>query len=426
MAQPVACAFSRDDLQFRLRDQHPYDANFFLEGDTHHCRGCGLAVDHHCVVGTAMVHRQTPAFRLANVAAPSLTIAQFNDAAVGSVRDDGTRITAYPLHWKSAVWYAPFLAFTGYVRVAKVLVDPDSSRSAAPEQQLHFVAQWRCTAQRADGSECGATFETKGRDPENPIIDMRPVAGAGDSIEQHFIESHGLRPVPAGGFRESFYDVCAHPMAAAACCFCYWLPVPCTPGFGFAAGLAESIPAHSSDATTSSAPRTHVPSFAPDRTQCRPAVLAAPLCLLRETPAAVLGCLVFGCGSLLTLCGFPCGSDAVPPLLCISCYRRRRAMVEALGATESNAATRAKVVFCCPCSELQLWREVRSSGVWPGLPCCAASQADRDYMAPSAVRQRYSVDGHYGVNATTAEGVGFLTVLNQRPVSDVRLCFDMR
>jgi hypothetical protein len=66
--------------------------------------------------------------------------------------------------------------------------------------------------------------------------------------------------------------------------------------------------------------------------------------------------------------------------------------------------TRCYTVFCCPCSELQQFRELRNSGIWPGLMCCSASEADRRAMVPSAVRERYSVGGAYGVRAKPGAG----------------------
>jgi hypothetical protein len=100
------------------------------------------------------------------------------------------------------------------------------------------------------------------------------------------------------------------------------------------------------------------------------------------------------------LCGFPCDSDDLPPLILWPCYQRRRQIVTALGADEGSCETRAKVVFCCPCSELQAWLEIRASGVWPGLPCSARSADDIEFMTYEAVRRRYATDrGEYGVKA---------------------------
>jgi hypothetical protein len=75
-----------------------------------------------------------------------------------------------------------------------------------------------------------------------------------------------------------------------------------------------------------------------------------------------------------------------------------------LDADESRFCTRVKATFCCYCSEVQVWREVKASGVWPGQLCCTASQSDREYMARAAVRGRYSVDGEYAVEATSPAG----------------------
>jgi hypothetical protein len=109
-------------------------------------------------------------------------------------------------------------------------------------------------------------------------------------------------------------------------------------------------------------------------------------------------------GSIITLCGFPCNSDVLPPLILSLCYERRRNFVKALGADETPMQTRCYTVFCCPCSELQQFRELRNSGIWPGLMCCTAGDDDKAIMEPSAVRERYSVGGAYGVRAKPGAG----------------------
>ena len=72
----------------------------------------------------------------------------------------------------------------------------------------------------------------------------------------------------------------------------------------------------------------------------------------------------------------------------------------ALDVPESATQTRLITLFCCPCSEVQQWRELRNSGIWPGLMCCTASAADKAAMEPSAVRQRYGV----GIEAKPSGG----------------------
>ena len=87
-------------------------------------------------------------------------------------------------------------------------------------------------------------------------------------------------------------------------------------------------------------------------------------------------------------------------MICCGCYNRRRLLVRAVGASETRFETRCISIFCWPCSEVQQWREVMHSGVWPGLTLCTASDSDLAAMAPSAVRARYmDADGVYGVRA---------------------------
>jgi hypothetical protein len=115
--------------------------------------------------------------------------------------------------------------------------------------------------------------------------------------------------------------------------------------------------------------------------------------------------LFLAIGGVITLCGFPCNSDSLPPLMCDFCYEHRRQMVHALGADESRFCTRVKATFCCYCSD------VKASGVWPGQLCCTASQSDREYMARAAVRGRYSVESEYAVEATSPAGARLLARL---------------
>jgi hypothetical protein len=123
-----------------------------------------------------------------------------------------------------------------------------------------------------------------------------------------------------------------------------------------------------------------------------------------------------------TCCGFPCGSRDFPPVVCATCYHRRLNIVHAIGADESEPETRCYTVFCCPCSECQQWRELRNSGVWPGLLCCDASAEDRDAMRDAAVRDRYGVDdgATRGVHALRPEEpCPAVAVLNNLPFPEV-------
>jgi hypothetical protein len=111
----------------------------------------------------------------------------------------------------------------------------------------------------------------------------------------------------------------------------------------------------------------------------------------------------------------------------LACYDHRRKLVAILGADETPFQSRVKATFCCYCSEVQVWRELKASGVWLGLPCCTASEEDREYMSASAVRQRYSVDGAYAVRATSAGGERLLSAVHERFAAESasNLCYGM-
>ena len=84
-------------------------------------------------------------------------------------------------------------------------------------------------------------------------------------------------------------------------------------------------------------------------------------------------------------------------MVCYTCYHRRRRYVRAIDAPESHTYTRWATVCCLPCSETQQWRELRNSGVWPGLMVCEPSAQDRAAMSPTAVAARF---GHLGLRST--------------------------
>jgi hypothetical protein len=170
--------------------------------------------------------------------------------------------------------------------------------------------------------------------------------------------------------------------------------------------------------------RTTVDSTPLDRCQCHP-------CMCVSTFYIVYAAIYYPfmvVGAIFTLCGFPCNSDSLPPLMCHACYVHRRQMVRALDADESRCCTRTKATFCCYCSEVQVWREIKASGVWPGQMFCWAWESDRAYMSRNAVRGRYSVDGDYAVEATTAEGTRLLSGLRERILDDPvpNLCYRMK
>jgi hypothetical protein len=422
MAQPVPCSFSREDLYVRLRDRAAYDTHFSFEGGAHHCRSCGLAVEHHCVLGTAVVHR-TPAFRIDHVAAPSLTVAQNNNTVVGSAHDDGTRITPYPQHWRHSAWYTPFLAFAatcGWRRRSSPNRDRKTQSSCCISWRTGAARRrWRMGRNAAPRSRPRAAIQRT----QSSICVPPWVHWISSSSTSSRAMGCALRwpEVFAKGF--TMYALTPTRLRHAACATgCRYLA---SQGSGWLrAWLRAFLRARRTRPRRPSRVHTFRPSHPTARSAARRCSLRRCACCAIcpwRCPAAS--------ASASAVCS-RCAASLAATMPCPRCFASRVTVGAAPwwkpSAPPSPTPPRAKVVFCCPCSELQLWREVRASGVWPGLPCCRASQADLAYMTPNAVRQRYEVDGHYGVKATTAEGQGLLTMLRQRPVADVPLCFDMR
>eukprot|EP00672_Neobodo_designis_P026025 CAMPEP_0174850128 /NCGR_PEP_ID=MMETSP1114-20130205/19057_1 /TAXON_ID=312471 /ORGANISM="Neobodo designis, Strain CCAP 1951/1" /LENGTH=501 /DNA_ID=CAMNT_0016084563 /DNA_START=47 /DNA_END=1552 /DNA_ORIENTATION=+ len=428
-----ACAFTRAELQALLKEadygekRGAYNAYFRGDGDGGHlCRACGLAIGMHGVSSTSHGEgHDAAATRAPDTVKPTVTLAYLNNRRSGQPNGSNSKDlfvnrwtgtfanqpyypVEAPLHWRGTAWYARFLEFDGY--------DTISTAGAA--------VRWRCTlphtlstedaaaaggdARPGETVQCNATFVTKGfrvDKNEKPLpgaaADFSVLRNEADTIEKHFKEVHQLEQVAVGRWTTSLVtDFCDHPRAVADCMFCYWCPAPmcCAskPGAGssFFDNLMHSAPrdpkACGMQAVTGAHPR--------DSCLCTPAMLLNSYVLVFAGHASVF--FSFGLvGAILTMCGFPCNSDKLPPILCWPCYTRRRRYVKALGAPESACQTRAITVFCCPCSEVQQWRETVNSGVWPGLMCCAASEADKAVMAPSVVRERYSVGGEYGVTA---------------------------
>ncbi len=90
--------------------------------------------------------------------------------------------------------------------------------------------------------------------------------------------------------------------------------------------------------------------------------------------------------SIFTLCGLPCRS--MPPALHNDCYQHRRYLVDQQGIDESHCKSKLISLFCWPCSECQVWRELQYNGIWPGLCLFSASAQERVLLEPATVRHR--------------------------------------
>jgi hypothetical protein len=452
VGQPQACRMTRSELMKTLADSGfgerdaMYHAYFHRAADgSALCNTCGLQIGHHAdhsdavvvapaVVGTSTAAPHSPQ-EVDDVAfpPPNRTIQQH----LGECQSDvlGAR-TAYPLHWTGAsYWYAPLIEYVGRSREEESTVAAArlgrQKHSTRVRTITHARLQYRCAM-----SGCDAVFEIEGPQLDSTGAAVGRVSlktmGNAESIEVHMERVHGLKHLPAGRIATKLFDCCKDPAVAMTCC-CPFISFPC--GFRRDIGLAP----HAAIARVLEPGLGHglgglfafggnfFASSAPlDEVQCHPGLFANVILILL-LPHAALGVAVGLVGSFVTLFGFPCNSDSLPPLLCFLCYKHRRQLIKVLDADETPFQSRVKATFCFYCSEVQVWRELKASGVWPGLLCCTASEEDREYMSSSAVRQRYSVDGAYAVRATSAEGERLLpAALKRLSGPSPKLCYGMK
>lgn len=309
----------------------------------------------------------------------------------------GTHVPMPP-HFATRKWYAPFLAFHRWGPVLREYVSTGNSGYYIYTRS----AYWQCLAPKPSSSGepgvCGAIFHTggvscdsEGKTKPSKLLNFDVVPDGEewpdedcDTIPQHFRAHHGLNFRPTGRWTTPLLSFCEHRRAAGSCLLYYFdVRIGCCSapdvGYSFRETLGRSLRA---------ANGVIVPSPSMTKTQC---VACSPV---SACGWAFLGLLCWWgmlLASSVTCCGFPCASKKLPPLFCFWCYEHRRAMVDALGADESDRASRCIVIWCFPCSEVQVWRELHYSGVWPGLACCEADADDRARMAPEAVWQRYGL-----------------------------------
>jgi hypothetical protein len=388
------------------------------------CNSCGLPIGQHAgrndpvsvATGLAQRHDNDGFFP-----APNCTIPHYSRNVTVRHSQIGA-VSPVPLHWVGAAWYATFVDFVGHSRDV-------ASRYTA----VHAALKYRCNIE-----DCGQVFEVEGSPlawkskpvPAGPVS-LRTM-GNGETIESHMEHVHGLKHLPAGRLATRLFDCCKDPVAMT-CCFAYGSSLTCTGDRLSTCGAIDRVfRNHTSPnslalfGATLPDPRgiTFVYSAPLDEVQCQCWLICGvmfdwALCPIVQSVLAV--------ASIVTLFGFPCNSDSLPPFLCWPCYDHRRKLVAILGAAETPFQSRVKATFCCYCSEVQVWRELKASGVWPGLLCCTASAEDREYMSASAVRQRYSVDGAYSVRATSVEGARLLSAVHERFVAESasNLCYGM-
>jgi hypothetical protein len=443
---PQACRMTRSELMKTLADSEfgervaMYDAYFHRAADgAALCNTCGLQIAHHADHSdTVVAVAAEPVSRREEdevaFPPPDCTVQQYSQDAKRRQWGIGAS-SPYPPHWVGAAWYAPLIDFVGHSRNESTVSVHKRKNHTTVTTTTRALLKYRCAV---DG--CGKVFEVEG-----PLVDnstsaaVGPISlktmGNGESIEAHMERVHGLKHLPAGRITTGLFGCCKDPAVAMTCCVvCF--PLACcgrqdeglAPYCAIARVLAGNIDTGCCT-LIAIAPRgrSFVDSAPLDEVQCHAGMLCNFVLIMGSAHAAIFFALGL-VGSIVTLCGFPCNSDSLPPLLCFPCYGHRRTLVTLLNADETPFQSRVKATFCCYCSEVQVWRELKASGVWPGLLCCTASEEDREYMSASAVRQRYSVDGAYAVRATSAEGERLLPAVRERLFSTAapNLCYGMK
>jgi hypothetical protein len=436
VGQPQSCRMTRSELMKTLADSGfgerdaMYHAYFHRAADgAALCNTCGLQIGHHADRSdtVAAVAAEPVSRREEDEVAfppPDCTVQQYSQDAKRRHPQIGAS-SPYPPHWVGAAWYAPLIDFVGRSR----------NEVIGGACLMRFVRlRYRCAVE-----DCGDVFEVEGPLVDNStsaamgVVSLKTM-GNGESIEAHMERVHGLKHLPAGRIATKLFDCCKDPAIAMTCCFPF-SNLSSRSGSSNDVGLAPQaaiarvldprgaelawLLAHGGHVFIHSAPL--------DEVQCQPGMLCNVMLIVFVPHAMVILALAL-LGSIVTLFGFPCNSDSLPPILCSSCYKHRRQLIKVLDADETPFQSRVKATFCCYCSEVQVWRELKASGVWPGLLCCTASEEDREYMSPSAVRQRYSVDGAYAVRATSAEGERLLPAVHERLFSTAapNLCYGMK
>jgi hypothetical protein len=435
VGQPQACRLTRTELMQALIDSGYGEREAVYrallrraEDGSALCNSCGMRIGQHAdrsdplvVTADSVVVAADPALRRddneVTFPAPDCTIQQYcRDPALHDYTILSS-VSPVPLHWVGATWYAPFVDYVDY----------------SQRVSTHALLKYRCNM---DG--CGKLFEVAG-----PRVDSKnkapigPVSlktrSSGETIEAHMEYVHGLKHLPAGRFATRLFDCCKDPAFTTTCCIVYTSTMPLGGDRGVPTCCAinrvfnrHAVPL-SICAEMVEDPHgiSFVDSASLDKVQCQWHLAFVVMYDLLMMPLMGSGFLV---ASIVTLFGFPCNSDSLPPLLCFTCYKHRRLLVQVLGADETPFQSRVKATFCCYCSEVQVWRELKASGVWAGLLCCTASEEDREYMSASAVRQRYSVDGAYAVRATSVEGEQLLQGVREQIFDgpDPNLCYAMK
>ena len=391
--QPVPCNFSRAELNALLKDsnygenQRAFEAYFRAAPGGHGaplCQSCGLTIADHsngalpaaggAAEGTVVA--SGPMIMLQHVNVTLAETLRRSNANRENTLAEHRLLQEYPEHWMDYAWYHRLLVFDSWNGVA-----------------MHRNGcKMRCVHTGSDGHECGATFDVVGvLTDAGGLIDFSPHA----DIKEHMRAAHGIvdpvdeRSAARRSWSSGLLACGSHPRSCCDCIFCY----PCvnliapTNHAGFCCRL-ESFP--SVDAKTTGQLAIH--GYDPAAINCSGWDLCNVLMLPGSLHATAFGLLVTAVSlvaSIVTICGLPC--EGVPIFMCYPCYSHRRDLVLKRGIDEHHAVSKLTVLFCFPCSECQVWRELYDSGVWPGLCCSTANAEEVAWMEPEAVRRRYGM-----------------------------------
>jgi hypothetical protein len=349
IGQIQACRMTRSELMKTLADSGfgerdaMYHAYFHRAADgSALCNTCGLQIGHHADHSDAVaaVAAQPVSRREEDEVTfppPDCTVQQYSQDAKRRQWGIGTS-SPYPLHWVGAVWYAPLIDFVGHSRKEVI-------GRACPTTFVRL--KYRCTV-----DDCGKVFEMEG-----PRVDDRTSAAVGpislktmgnaESIEAHMERVHGLKHLPAGRIATELFDCCKDPAIAMTCC-CPFIDLRCTcmdsplnrsydVGLAPHAAIARVLEPGGAELAWLFAHGRHffVSSAPLDEEQCQSGMCCSSVILIFFVPPAMAILALALLCSIVTLFGFPCNSDSLPPLLCSPCYRHRRELIKVLDADET-------------------------------------------------------------------------------------------
>jgi hypothetical protein len=378
------CPVTRKELRrvFELSKKEKNDALFeatFVKGSNPpRCIACGELM--HVHLSRTSVSRD----------GPSKTVLDEHTEA----REANRRQILYaaPQHWRDSVfrvlsWYN----FKGVDCESEVVWQCAAAGEGAPPCN-HAIA-----AGRVFGQYGCVTFR------EDEVL----------ALKVHLIEAHRIdvdssfKQASAGGpgqWSTSLFGCLGHPRSCVDCVCCYpfgiswWFPFADIAGDCMSRRL-NLLTNHESEESTLcifcqpfvSQPTLVVRGYNPAVSECTCKGVLFLILITTKGGYALWAMTSLFVGitqlltSIFTLCGLP--RQRMPPALLNDCYQHRRYLVEQQGIPESHLQSKLITLFCWPCSECQVWRELQSNGIWPGLCLCQGSDTDKAAMEPPNVRR---------------------------------------